>query len=122
MGAIFPDLYFANQNPPRSADKLQRSQQIKLQVKIEGREYLDIFTCQELRVVRVCEVEALQGAGDPRDVLPTPLVRCLQHPLGAGDLRDQHAPVPGHGHDEHCIKYRSEKHLLAVEVGAATFV
>ena len=54
-----------------------------------------VFTCQKLRVIGVCEVEALQRACDPGEELAATRVSGVQHPLGAGDLRDEHAPVPG---------------------------
>ena len=54
-----------------------------------------LFTCQQLWVVSVCEVEALQRARDPGEELAATRVSGVQHPLGAGDLRDEHAPVPG---------------------------
>ena len=52
------------------------------------------LTLQQLGVVGVGEVEALQGAGDPGEVLPAARARRVQHRGAAGDLRDQHAPVP----------------------------
>ena len=53
-----------------------------------------LLTLQQLGVVGVGEVEALQGAGDPGEVLPAAGARSVQHRGAAGDLRDQHAPVP----------------------------
>ena len=53
-----------------------------------------LLTLQQLGVVGVGEVEALQGAGDPGEVLPAARARRVQHRGAAGDLRDQHAPVP----------------------------
>ena len=58
-----------------------------------------LCTCEELGVIRICKVEALQAARDTREVLPAPRVSCLQHPPGAGDLCDQHAPVSGQSHE-----------------------
>ena len=52
------------------------------------------LTLQQLGVVGVGEVEALQGAGDPGEVLPAARARRVQHRGAAGDLCDQHAPVP----------------------------
>ena len=57
-------------------------------------------TCEELGVIRICKVEALQAPRDTREVLPAPGVSGLQHPLGAGDLCDQHAPVSGLSHEQ----------------------
>ena len=58
-----------------------------------------LCTCEELGVIRICKVEALQAARDTGEVLPAAGVSCLQHPLGAGDLCDQHAPVSGQSHE-----------------------
>ena len=81
-----------------------------------------MFTCQQLGVVGVCEVEALQRACNPGEILATTRVSCLQHSLGAGDLRDQHAPVPGQEHLATNKVTVANDYLLAVEVGAAVLV
>ena len=81
-----------------------------------------MFTCQQLGVVGVCEVEALQRACNPGEILATARVSGLQHSLGAGDLRDQHAPVPGLKHLATNKVTVANDYLLAVEVGAAVLV
>ena len=47
-----------------------------------------LLTLQQLGVVGVGEVEALQGAGDPGEVLPAARARRVQHRGAAGDLRN----------------------------------
>ena len=94
-GSNFSKVYFTT--PLRSVYKLDRSQEIKFEVHIEC-EWMVMFTCQQLGIVGVGEVEALQRACDPGEILATARVSGLQHSLGAGDLRDQHAPVPGLNH------------------------
>ena len=90
MGAIFLSCTLQTKISLKSANKIASQDWLKQRV----------FTCQKLWVIRVCKVEALQSARDTSEVLAAPGASSLQHPLGAGDLGDQHAPVPGLSHQE----------------------
>ena len=80
-------------------------------------------TCQELGIICVSEVEALKSPRDPCEILATPGGGRLERALGAGDLSDQHAPVPGqYSLEKHVSADSKQCYLLDVEVGAARLV